>query len=67
MRFHRLTAAALLVLAGCSAQPEFVQVRPGVAVSSRLISEYMEEHNASREEAKAALADEVMTSPGTAQ
>jgi hypothetical protein len=50
-----------LLLAGCSTGPDFVQIKPGVAVSSESIDEYARRHGISREEAKTRLAAEVTT------
>lgn len=59
MRCYWLAGIAILLLAGCGGRPELVRVGPGVSVSTRLIDEYMREHGASREEAKAALIAEM--------
>lgn len=67
MRFFSLVCAVALSLSGCGARPDFVRIGPGLTVSTRLIDEYMAEHGVSRDEAKAALATEVMTSSGPRQ
>jgi hypothetical protein len=57
---------ALVFAAGCSSPGDFVEVRPGVSVSSRLIDEYAEAHGLSRKEAAAQMATQ-MTGPEALQ
>lgn len=54
--------AGLLLAAGCSSKPTFVQIAPGVSVSQESIDEYADQHGLSHAEAKEKLAAEVMAS-----
>ena len=54
--------AGLILAAGCSSKPSFVQIAPGVSVSEESIHEYADQHGLSPAEAKEKLAAEVMAS-----
>jgi hypothetical protein len=55
-------AAALILAAGCSSKPNFVQIAPGVSVSPESIDDYADQHGLSHAEAKERIAAEVMSS-----
>jgi hypothetical protein len=59
--------AVCLIDAGCASQPDFVQVAPGVAVSSESIDSYAHEHGISRDEAKRQLAAEATSTPARSE
>lgn len=58
----RSVTAGLILAAGCSSKPNFVQIAPGVSVSPESIDEYADQHGLSHAEATQKLAQEVMSS-----